>query len=74
MGWYRLTKVQEPPLDWIQAKPNASIMIPKYEEKYPQIRLFENWTNRLGDFPQCNVCLAVCPVGKQAYQKRVSGE
>jgi len=74
MGWYRLTKVQEPPLDWIEAKPNASIMIPKYEEKYPQIRLFESWTNRLGDFPQCNVCLEVCPVGKQAYQKRVSGE
>lgn len=73
-GWYRLTKVQEPPLDWIEAKPNASIVIPKYEEKYPQIRLFEGWSNRLGDFPQCNVCLAVCPIGKEAYQKRVSGE
>jgi epoxyqueuosine reductase len=73
-GWVRLTKVQEPPLDWIEAKPSANIMIPKYEEKYPQIRIFESWANRLGDFPQCNLCLAVCPVGKSGYQKRVSGE
>ncbi|NVM28251.1 MAG: epoxyqueuosine reductase [Candidatus Helarchaeota archaeon] len=73
-GWARLTKVHEPPPDWVEAKPSANIMIPKYEEKYPQIRIFEGWSNRLGDFPQCNVCLAVCPVGKEGYQKRVSGE
>ncbi|NVM54674.1 MAG: epoxyqueuosine reductase [Candidatus Helarchaeota archaeon] len=73
-GWARLTKVQEPPPDWVGAKPNANIMIPKYEEKYPQIRIFEGWTNRLGDFPQCNICMAVCPIGKEGYQKRVSGE
>ncbi|MHA1130046.1 MAG: hypothetical protein ACTSQI_02320 [Candidatus Helarchaeota archaeon] len=73
-GWARLTKVQEPPHDWVEAKPNANIMIPKYTEKYPQIRVFEGWLNRLGDFPQCNLCQVVCPVGKTGYQKRVSGE
>ncbi len=72
-GWFRLTKVQEPPSDWIEAKPNPNILLSKYEEKYPQIRIFEGWANRLGDFPQCNICLAVCPVGKDGYQKRVSG-
>jgi len=73
-GWFRLTKVQEPPTDWIEAKPSANIMISKYEEKYPQIRIFEGWTNRLGDFPQCNACQTVCPIGKEGYQKRVSGD
>lgn len=74
IGFARLTKVEEPPLDWIEAKPNANIVIAKYEEKYPQIHVFERWADRLGDFPQCNICLAVCPVGKKGYQKRVSGE
>ena len=73
-GFYRLTKVEEPPDDWIGAKPSANIVLPKYEEKYPQIRIFENWASRMGDFPQCIACMAACPIGKETHQKRIEGE
>ncbi|MHA1378970.1 MAG: 4Fe-4S binding protein [Candidatus Helarchaeota archaeon] len=74
MGFYRLTKVEEPPEDWINAKPNANIALPKYEEKYPQIRVYENWALKLGDFPQCIACMAACPIGKEGHKKRTEGE
>lgn len=74
IGFYRLTKVEEPPEDWIEAKPSANIVLSKYEEKYPQIHVYENWAQKLGDFPQCLACLAACPVGQDTHKKRIEGE
>lgn len=69
LGWRRLTRVEEPPKDWVDAKPNALIMVPAYSKKYPQIRTYQEWHERLGDFPYCAVCMAVCKVGKESARK-----
>jgi ferredoxin len=69
-GWVRLTKVEAPPKDWVDARPTAMIMVPKYEAKYPQIKEYQNWADRLGDFPYCTVCMRVCKVGTKAKSKK----
>ena len=69
-GWVRLTKVESPPKDWVEARPTASIMIPKYEQKYPQIKEYQEWAERLGDFPYCAICMQVCKVGIKAKSKK----
>ena len=69
-GWVRLTKVESPPKDWVEARPTATIMIPKYEQKYPQIKEYQEWADRLGDFPYCSICMRVCKVGTKAKSKK----
>lgn len=69
-GWYRLTKVEEPPRDWVEARPTAQIMIPKYERQYPQIKEYQDWEQRLGFIPLCCECMIHCTVGIKAAEKR----
>ncbi len=69
-GWVRLTKVEAPPKDWVEARPTALIMVPKYEQKYPQIKEYQEWIERMGDFPYCSICMQVCKVGKKAKIKK----
>ncbi len=71
-GWYRLTKVEEPPKDWVDARPTAMIMVPKYERQYPQIKEYQDLTARLGWIPLCAECVIHCKVGKDAAEKRRS--
>jgi ferredoxin len=73
-GWYRLTKVEEPPEDWTTAKPNAKIMVPKYEKKYPQIAVYQQQSQRLGNYPFCQECLIACKIGKDAYKEKMGIE
>ncbi|NHI91789.1 MAG: epoxyqueuosine reductase [Candidatus Lokiarchaeota archaeon] len=69
-GWFRLTKVEEPPRDWVEARPTAQIMIPKYERQYPQIKEYQDWEQRLGFIPLCAECVIHCTIGKKAAEKR----
>ncbi|MFX1449544.1 MAG: hypothetical protein ACFFCM_01805 [Promethearchaeota archaeon] len=71
MGWYRLTKVEEPPKDWVDARPTAMIMVPKYERQYPQIKEYQELESRLGWYPLCAECVVHCTVGKEAAEKRL---
>ena len=64
-GWVHLSKIEVPPEDWINARPTASIVIPKYSAKYPFIKVYQDWQRRKGDFPYCVACTAVCPIGKK---------
>ncbi|MBD3230622.1 MAG: hypothetical protein GF329_20755 [Candidatus Lokiarchaeota archaeon] len=73
-GWYRLTKVEEPPEDWVAGKPNAKIVFPKYKKKYPQIEKYSKESNRYANYPFCQECLIQCKVGKDAYMKRIGEE
>lgn len=64
-GWRHLSGIDIPPQDWRDAKPTPSRVISKYEKKYPKIGDYREWQDRLGGFPYCIVCRAVCPVGKE---------
>jgi epoxyqueuosine reductase len=70
-GWARLTKVEEPPKDWVDARPTALIMVSKYAQKYPQIQEYQDLATRMGFFPFCNECQRVCKVGLNAKSKKV---
>ena len=64
-GWVHLSKIEVPPEDWINARPTALIVVPKYTAKYPFIKVYQEWQRRKGDFSYCLACVTVCPVGKK---------
>lgn len=64
-GLVRLSKIEIPPSDWINARPTALIVLPRYSAKYPLITEYLKWQREKGDFPYCQICAEVCPVGKK---------
>ena len=64
-GWVHLSKLDVPPEDWINARPTASVVIPKYSAKYPFIKVYLEWQEAYRDSPYCVACREVCPVGKK---------
>ncbi len=57
--------LDEPPLEWIEAKPNALKVLPMYKKKHPKFERLDMWNSMIGKFPWCTTCIAVCPVGQQ---------
>lgn len=64
-GWVHLSKIEIPPDDWINARPTVSSIIPKYAARYPYIKVYQRWQEKMGEFPYCVVCVRVCPLGKR---------
>ncbi len=57
--------LDEPPVDWVEAKPNALKVLPTYKKKYPKFERLDLWISEIGKFPCCTTCIAVCPVGQK---------
>jgi|Deesub1362A_J573_1020465.scaffolds.fasta_scaffold00612_8 epoxyqueuosine reductase QueG len=57
--------LDEPPIDWVEAKPNALKVLPAYKKRYPKFERLDLWNSEIGSFPWCTTCIAVCPVGQK---------
>ncbi len=64
-GWLQLSKIEIPPEEWINARPTAMVMVPRYTAKYPFIKVYQEWQKKKADFPCCIACMLACPVGKE---------
>jgi len=64
-GGMRVTEIDTPPLDWINAKPSALSVLPKYKEQNPRLKELLDWDEAIGNFPKCTRCMSVCPVGAE---------
>jgi hypothetical protein len=52
--------IDEPPLDWAEARPNALVKIPEYKEKYVKFANIMEWDKVLGEFMKCTRCVSAC--------------
>ncbi len=64
-GVHRVTGVDEPDVDWVNAKPNAMKLLPEYKKKHVKLVEIADWDEAVGSFPKCFRCMAVCPVGRE---------
>ncbi|MHC1585829.1 MAG: 4Fe-4S binding protein [Candidatus Syntropharchaeia archaeon] len=65
LGGVRALEIDEPPIDWVEAKPNALKLVPEYEKKHARMREILEWDRCIGRFTKCTRCFSECPIGKE---------
>jgi ferredoxin len=59
-GGIRASDVEEPPLEWVEARPTALRLLPEQVEKNVKYQAIVEWDNAIGSFTKCTRCMSAC--------------